>query len=209
MEGEGETSARDGVTMSPRSGLRSKQSRDVAPDGRRPDGRRAERGASMVEFVLVAPILCLLLFAIIDFGLVLSDDIGLKQGVREAARQGAVAEFGSSASCGSTASGTDEMKRLACLTKTRSDIDASRVRVAIRFADAEDQLSDDPDVGDALVVCATTPMESRTGFFSGLMGGRHIQSVAVMRIEVASEGLAPFSETDSSGDGWSWCRPRS
>lgn len=160
----------------------------------------------MVEFALVAPVLCLLLFGVIDFGLVLSDDIGLKQGVREAARQGAVAEFGSSKGCPLFAGGSDDMKRLACLTKARSDMDEASVRVAIRFADADGEAVDDPGVGDALLVCATAPMESRTGFFSPVMGGRHLKSKVVMRIEVSSGDFAPFTEVDTSGAGWSWCR---
>lgn len=173
----------------------------------------------MVEFALVAPILFALVFGVIDFGLVLSDDIGLKQGVREAARQGSVAQFGSRTSCSASLGGsaTTEMQKLVCLTKARSDMPDSQVRVAIRFATADGSaVSSDaypagegsPPVGNALLVCATAPMQSRTGFYGPIMSGRHMRSKVVMRIEVAAgTEQRPVQEVDPSGDGWSWCTP--
>jgi Flp pilus assembly protein TadG len=48
--------------------------------------RSAERGQAVPEFALVAPVLFLILFAIIQFGFTLSGQIGFTNGVREAAR---------------------------------------------------------------------------------------------------------------------------
>ena len=56
-------------------------------------GRRDD-GATAVEFALVVPILLLLVFGIIEYGLWFSDSLSTRQGVREAARQGVVANFG-------------------------------------------------------------------------------------------------------------------
>lgn len=47
---------------------------------------RSERGAAMVEFAIVLPILLLLVFGIMDFGLALWRLNNLTAGVREAAR---------------------------------------------------------------------------------------------------------------------------
>jgi len=64
---------------------------------RAPQRRRDERGASAVEFALVMPILFLLLFAIIIYGMVFAQDLSLSNSARQAARSGVVA----SADCAS------------------------------------------------------------------------------------------------------------
>jgi hypothetical protein len=186
------------------------------PDG---PGRDGERGASLLEFALVAPILFTLLFGIVDFGLILHADIGIQQGVREAARQASVAEFGTTESCGASLTGsgaTTQMKKLVCLTKARSDA-GSDLKVAIRFDPASSGLTaaaaypagtGSPPVGNGIIVCAIRPMDSATGFFDPALGGRYIKSKAVMRIEkAAGTAQAPVQETDPSGANWSWCVP--
>lgn len=52
-------------------------------------GRRREGGQSLAEFALVAPIFFLLVFGIIQVGLVMASQNGLVDGVREAARRAA------------------------------------------------------------------------------------------------------------------------
>jgi hypothetical protein len=48
------------------------------------------RGQNLVEFALIAPVMFLLLFGIIDFGLFLHERITIQHAVREGARYGAV-----------------------------------------------------------------------------------------------------------------------
>ena len=48
--------------------------------------RRRQRGQALTEFALLAPLLFLLLFAVIQFGFTLSGHIGLTNAAREAAR---------------------------------------------------------------------------------------------------------------------------
>jgi len=50
----------------------------------------SERGQTIVEFALIAPIIFLLLFGIIDFGMMLDRRITLEHAVREGARFAAV-----------------------------------------------------------------------------------------------------------------------
>lgn len=51
--------------------------------------RHGDRGQSLAEFALVAPIFFLLIFAVIQFGLILAAQNGLVDGVRNAARRAA------------------------------------------------------------------------------------------------------------------------
>jgi len=53
--------------------------------------RRGERGAAALEFALIVPILCLLLFGIIAYGMMLSFRQNLSQAAAEGARAAAVA----------------------------------------------------------------------------------------------------------------------
>jgi Flp pilus assembly protein TadG len=51
---------------------------------------KSERGQSLTEFALALPILALLLFAIIQFGIVFNDYVTLTDATRAGARKGAV-----------------------------------------------------------------------------------------------------------------------
>lgn len=53
---------------------------------------RGERGQSIVEFALLAPILIILFMGIFDFGWLLHQQIQMDNAVRQAARQGAVGD---------------------------------------------------------------------------------------------------------------------
>src|ERR671914_357475 len=52
---------------------------------------RSERGQSLTEFALVLPLLVVLLFGIIQFGITFNNYISLTDAVRAGARKGAVA----------------------------------------------------------------------------------------------------------------------
>ncbi len=185
--------------------------------GTRARSRRGERGAGLVEFALVVPLLFALLFAVVDFGLNLSNSISVRQGVREAARQGTVANVGTVSSCGNsfTSTATPEMAKLVCLTKSR--IGVSGARVAIRFDPASSGLaaaaaypagSGSPPVGNGLLICATVPIESYSKVYGPVISGKHLTSKVDMRIEKSlGTQQTQVAETDPTGKNWSWCTP--
>ena len=59
--------------------------------------RGRDQGAAAVEFALVVPILIVLLFGIIDYGLYFANALAVRAGVSEAARQFSVGNFAASA----------------------------------------------------------------------------------------------------------------
>lgn len=71
---------------------------DILRAGSGPRSRRS-KGQSLAEFALVLPILALLLFGTIQFGMIFGANNGLINSVREAARFGSVC-IGSTATCG-------------------------------------------------------------------------------------------------------------
>src|SRR5216684_4278997 len=98
-------------------------------EGKKRSPRRlGERGAAMVEFALVIPLLVTVLLGIIDFGIIYNGWISL--------RQGSVANFGMSASCtltfagGGSAPSTD-LQKLMCLAKNQIGLDATATRIKV------------------------------------------------------------------------------
>ena len=59
---------------------------------------RRDDGAAAVEFALVAPLLIMLVFGIIEFGISFAQQLSLSNGARQGARFGAVGYFGAGAS---------------------------------------------------------------------------------------------------------------
>lgn len=158
-------------------------------------GRR-DNGAAAVEFALVVPILLVLVFGIIDYGLWFSDTFAAKDGVRGAARQGVVEDFGA----------CNELRCLADETKSRIDSvsDSKAVHISVEAS------SGNPagwKRGNNLVVCASVKSEGVTGLTPIPHGGL-IRSQITMRIEQEDRPPADVAtgySTDLDPDGWSWC----
>jgi hypothetical protein len=161
---------------------------------------RSERGASIVEFALLAPIFVALVMGIVDFGMGLSENLALRQGVREGARQAVVANFGTDTSCTVTgASPPTATRQLICLTKDRIGGDESSLRVKVDVLGTYQR-------GTTMLVCAQQPFESTTGFFAPFTSGKHLQSKIRMRVEdIVSTTFTDASETAPTGADWAWC----
>jgi hypothetical protein len=156
--------------------------------------RREDRGAVAVEFALVLPILVLLLTAIIDYGLWFSDSIGLRQGVREAARVAVTGAGYDGACAGSGAAKT------ACMVKLRTG-GIGGIPVTRVFAESGGNAW---QKGEALTVCSVLKEDGLTGL-APLPGGRYLRSVVSMRIEIDQVNGDQVDPGDPSGDNWSWC----
>jgi Flp pilus assembly protein TadG len=113
--------------------------------------RRGERGQSLVEFAMVVPILLLLVFAIIDFGRLLMNQVTLTNAVREGARIAAV---------GATSGEVT----------TRVQTTAPGLTPAVSYTPA--------DTGENLTVSATADISFITpmGRFISLIGGGELQN---------------------------------
>lgn len=129
--------------------------------------RPRSRGAALVEFVIVAPLLFLLLFGIIEFGWAFLQYLDVRHGARETARLAAV-NYGTSTD-GSTRAG--EIIDEGC---SRMDTaDGSTVTVE-RTSDS---------VGSQGRVEVTTDLETLTGFFDTLLGSVTLDSQVEIRLE--------------------------
>lgn len=140
---------------------------------------RGERGASLVEFALIVPLLFGVLFGIIDFGHNYSQVLDIRQGAREGARMVAVNYTG-----GGAATGTGQASVMIGEICNRIDGGAgTSVQLAL---DAGVTGSPAGSVGRSATVTITQPASSLSGFYAPLFRGRTLTSSIRTRLEVKS-----------------------
>lgn len=162
----------------------------------------ADHGAAAVEFALVVPILLMLLFGMIDYGLYFSNQLGVQQGARDAARQAAVgSSLGSTSSCGMVWSTTPntEGRKLGCLVLSRTDPAVGTTYVKIKVPAAGWAK------GRILTVCEMVKTDGLTGFVP--MPNKGIVSTKV-EMSIEQEVSSPPNsgqQAPPTGASWSWC----
>ncbi len=170
-----------------------------------------DHGAAAVEFALVAPLLFLLLFGIIDYGFLFADSISVRQGVRDGARAGVVARWGS-ATCpapGHAAGASANIRQLACTTAQGVQPLSGRVYVRIRVMNAAGTADTTSwTYGNTLRVCVMHKHDSFLPLVPIPNGG-----ISRARVDMAIEqSTTPLqvevggSDTPPAGTDWtSWC----
>lgn len=160
--------------------------------------RAEERGANLVEFALVLPVLLALVFGMIDFGIGFNEYISVRQGARDAAREASVAEFdGPTCTLATGASGTSTTQDLMCLAKEKVGLgDDTRVKVVVDAG---------YDVGDEILVCVQHPIGSVTGIYAPLLDGKYVKTEVRMRAEQVDVAFESGEEPVASGGNWTWC----
>ncbi len=166
-----------------------------------PATRRSERGAAALEFALIAPVVLMILFGVLTWGLWLNDAMNLRQGVREASRQGVVNNFGSTLDCGATYDTTpsDDIKKLICSAKEAGKGLTGETYVKVL-------LPHNWVRGQSLVVCTMIKADRITSMIP-LPDGGVIKSRSEMAIEMVAPGQTETAgwEHPPTGTDWSWC----
>jgi hypothetical protein len=124
---------------------------------------------------IVIPILLLIVFGIIEFGFLFYRQIGINQGVREAARAAVVNNYAGTG-CASPA------QQIACLADNRSGVSGTHSWVHLEGGAGKN------GVGDQITVCSDYPDQSITGLLNGFLPG-HLTSKVTMRLEQAQPAL--------------------
>jgi len=174
---------------------------------RRRPRRRGNRGATLVEFALVLPILVLLIFGVVDFGSSFNNYQALRNGTRNGTRDSVVINYGSNTSCLSTPSGgtaTGAAQNIICHVKDQGGL-GNNVRVGIWTPGGWAP-------GATLRICAQWKLTSVSGVTSPFINGKVITSKVEMRIEqdlpAAYKALwlsSSYTETAWSGTWPSQC----
>ena len=135
--------------------------------------RHNERGAALVEFALVFPLLALILFGTIEFAWAFSQQLDVRHGAREGARLAAVSYLPTADADQPTAIGEAVCSRMERTTGAT---------VTIELVGANE-----PGLG-TVVVTTSAPLQQLTGFLGfALDGVGSITSTGEMRLERALE----------------------
>lgn len=161
--------------------------------------RRGERGAAAVEFALVTPLLLVMLFGIIDYGIWFADSISARQAVRNAARAGSVGQLGA---CSPSA--TNPLENLACTVRTSMDQVSGTTAVKVSIAASPTGASGAAwGQGATLRICAMTQHQALLPLVPFPNNGLSFTRVD-MPIEVATITGTPQTYTDAVLSGGSW-----
>ena len=142
---------------------------------RRPDGRRRHRGAVLVEFALVAPLLFVLLFGIIEFGFAFVQWLDVRHGARETARLVAV-NYNPNNNVG-------DPQAQDILAEGCSRMDDSDEPREVSIEVPSGQSGEAGEVGQRIHVQVDHELTGLTGFFP-FIAGRDVSSEIVTRAEV-------------------------
>lgn len=170
--------------------------------------RRSQRGAVLVEAALVIPVLIIFIMGVVDLSVLHQDKISLRNGVREAARQGGATRFGGNDSCALNPVPTNaNTRQLACMLKRRTELDQTRIRVKFRVISEANPASGAAWApGELLLVCAMSQATSTTRFFAPALDGRvQVSRMTAMIERPATGGFGDMEETPLAGQTWSWC----
>jgi Flp pilus assembly protein TadG len=162
--------------------------------------RGDDSGAAAVEFALVTPLLLVMLFGIIDYGIWFADSISARQAVRNVARQGSVGQF----ACANAV--PNPLENLAC--SVRSGIDQVSGNAAVRVTVAQTPISAGGATwtqGFTLRVCAMTQHQALLPLVPMPNSGISYTRVD-MPIEVGGvTGATTYTDAALGGASWSWC----
>jgi hypothetical protein len=166
-------------------------------------------GAAAVEFAIVLPILVLILFGIVDYGLYFSNSISVRSGLQAAARQAVVANFDQTCDPPPDVTGaTDDVGRLICMVKDRTDPlgGTTYVKVVLPTDGSAGATTTGWYTGQPLVVCAVVVSHGVTGWVP-LPGHGVIRTKVVEEIEQhAPDGDPDPGAEESPPGGWgTWC----
>ena len=161
---------------------------------------RSERGAALAEFAICFPVFMLLMLAVVDMGVNYGDGVETEHAAEAAAHAGAVAKPGDDATCDLVPDGTlaRPTRRLICLAKAGTHLDAHKVRVRVVHGD------DDHTV----VVCVQSRADSVSGMLGPLLDGKVHEARSAATTDLPSGASAPSTggEQALGGHDWSFCR---
>jgi Flp pilus assembly protein TadG len=141
---------------------------------------RSERGAALVEFAIVLPLLAALIFGVIEFGSMYNSLLEVRSAAREGARLAAVDNgcvAPAPSSCSTTASA--QLSDLKAATQARATGLASQpLSISVTYPTGTGH----PVVGDNVTVCVNYTFHTITGLFP-FLNGITLHSRGVFRLE--------------------------
>lgn len=150
-----------------------RRSRLVAPFRRRAS-HRDDRGATMVEFALMAIPLVGLLLGIMEFSWAFNQQQDVRYGAREGARVAAVSNINGT-------NATPTAQQIVNVVCSRMDSSGPKMHVSVQATSSV--AGNPPTTGDQAVIQITKPLQQITGFYAWMLNGNTIKSKISFRLE--------------------------
>ena len=172
---------------------------------------RGEGGTASVELALVLPLLLVLAFGVIGFGMTYNNYVTLREGTRAAAREGAAGVFGPtvSSSCqltGWTGVSDTDLEQLACLAKNQIGLNAANTRVDIISGNSTFTSAGTFSLGDSIIVCVMYRVDGLAGLASSVLATAVLKAKTSMEIETTyNPTQTGGAETPLPNSNWNWC----
>lgn len=160
------------------------------------------------------PVLVLILFGIIDYGLYFSNTLDAESGVQTAARQAIVGNLDPTCTPVDTSSLSLQVRELMCMVKANTGSITGTAYVKVVFpADPTNPNPTNPPgwyPGQQLIVCEVIDVQGLTGYvpLPRHDGQVAIRTKVVTQLETvapANQQPDPGGEEDSPPGGWDWC----
>ena len=174
------------------------------------DDPRRDAGAAALEFALVLPVLVLILFGIIDYGLYFSNNLSAESGVQTAARQATVGSLDTTCTTPADAPSdtSAQVGQLMCMVKANTGSITGTSYVEVAFPGDPTTTGWYP--GQQLIVCEVIDVQGLTGY---VPLPRHDGQVVIRSKVVTQIQSFPMPQqlpdtTRAEGDppgGWGWC----
>ena len=137
----------------------------IKPRNKLARGAHSERGQSLVEFALLLPVFLLLVFGILEFGVMMMDQIHLTNAANDGARVGSVKNGTDAQAISAASSSVGGVVSCPAGTPTASRAGTNPVQLTVT------------------VTCAYAPLTPLGGLVSGLVLNSTLTGTAVMRVE--------------------------
>lgn len=147
-------------------------SRGMASTRKGNSRRQDDRGAALVEFALLAPVLFAVVFALIEFGWTFVQNLDVRHGAREGVRLAAV-----NYNPEDETDGADQLADIITEVCSRMDVTGG-ASVELTY-----NASGETEVGSVFTIKVTRPLEQLTGFLSPVLDGKTVDSTVEARME--------------------------
>lgn len=135
--------------------------------------RERDRGAVLVEFAIIMPLLFLIVFGIIEFGWGFAQYLDVRHGAREAARLAAV-DYSSDG----TTTGNPQTQQIIDEACDRMGGDSVGATIELTLATAGED-----EIGDRAFIEVRSTLDTLTGFLDFALAGRQINDRISFRLE--------------------------
>jgi len=145
------------------------------------------------------PVLFLILFGLVEFGVNVNDYQAMRQSVRDSARGAIVGDYGNGTCAPAAATAAANTAALQCTTRANASMPSMAVKVVFTDNNGSTDFST-----DKVKICTASKARSITGIIAPFVNTVYLKSNVEMRAE-KNLTLANAADNDPSGANWSWC----